>query len=115
MKTDWKSIRDKIVIIIPDADCKVAKSVHQIAGIKEGELIPWNFQPGQKAALQIAELLTPNNKLVHIVDTQPMAQIKDGWDIADAKEDNWTAERVREFIEIDRVIENIAFMKQYQK
>ncbi|MDL2295651.1 hypothetical protein LJC18_02455 [Lachnospiraceae bacterium OttesenSCG-928-E19] len=115
MKSDWKSIRDKIVIIIPDADKKIAKSDNQIPGIKKDELLPWEFQPGQRAALQIAELLAPHNKIVHIVDTQPMTNIKDGWDIADAKEDNWTAEQVREFINIDGIIAGMSMIYNNQK
>lgn len=112
-KTDWSPIKNKIVIIIPDADKKIAKQDMPSTDIKKGDLLPWELQPGQKAALEIANILQKDN-IIHIVDTQQMANIKDGWDIADAQLEGWSEQQVRQFINIDNVIKEHMTIK-YEK
>lgn len=90
-RSDWTPISNKErVIIIPDADNKVSEET--------GVVYPWEKQPGQKAALQIAEILAAQDNKVYIVDTRKMAKAKDGWDMADALADGWDKQRVLEFI-----------------
>lgn len=88
-KTDWSKIQDRDVVIIPDADNKANKET--------GEIIPWEEQPGMKAALQIAKILYDNRCNIKIINTQSMAAQKDGWDIADALADGWAASDMLKF------------------
>ncbi len=117
-KTDWAQIKDKkLVVIIPDADKQYAKIDIPKRGIKKGDLLPWDLQPGQKAALEIAKILTTHNERIVIINTEEMSKIKSGWDIADAKENNWTAKRVFDFMkknaEIYFLNANICYQRQY--
>ena len=90
-RSDWTPISKKErVIIIPDADKKINEDT--------GNVYAWEKQPGQKAALQIAEILSAQDNKVYIVDTRKMADVKDGWDMADALADGWDKQRVLEFI-----------------
>lgn len=70
-KTDWAPLEGRDVIIWPDADNQFDKY---------GKLIPWNEQPGMKAATAIAKRL-PGSR---VLDVSEKAKIKNGWDIADA-------------------------------
>lgn len=88
-KTDWSRIQDRDIVIIPDADHKTDKET--------GELIPWNEQPGMKAALEIAKILYDNRCNIKIINTSSMAEKKDGWDIADALADGWQAKDMLKF------------------
>lgn len=90
-KTDWTPIKNKErVIIIPDADCKEDPATKQT--------LSWNKQPGQKAALEIANILTKQGCNVFIVDTQGQARLKDGWDLADALATGWSKQKVLDLI-----------------
>lgn len=98
-KTDWTSIKNKkIIIIIPDADRKFAMRDIKKLNIKKGDLLPWELQPGQKAALEIAEIVSNLNENVYIVNTEGKSKIKDGWDTDDAKLEGWTKEEFFNFI-----------------
>lgn len=88
-KTDWSKVADRKVVIIPDADAKHNKET--------GELLPWNEQPGMKAALQIAKILYDNRCEVKIINTESQASVKDGWDIADALAEGWKASDMLKF------------------
>jgi putative DNA primase/helicase len=73
-KTDWAPLsRFKNIRIWPDADNQLDKN---------DKLIPWQKQPGMKAALEIAKRLPQSV----ILDTSEMVKVKNGWDIADAQE-----------------------------
>lgn len=65
--------RDGRAIVWPDADKQYDK---------DGKLLPWIKQPGMKAALAIANRL-PGLK---VLDVEALADVKDGYDIADAIE-----------------------------
>ena len=83
-KTDWEPLRNKKIILIPDADNKKG--------------LEWEEQPGMKAMNGIAHILSNKGCSVRIVDTRAMAQIKDGWDIADALEAGMAQEELVKFI-----------------
>ena len=95
-KSDWSVIKDKNVVIVPDADAKKDA---------KGKLIDWSKQCGYEAAVAIAEKLCKDNR-VRIVDTRSKGQIKDGWDLADALEAGepqsdvvaFVKENLREFV-----------------
>lgn len=70
-RTDWAPLEGREVIIWPDADQQTDKA---------GKILPWNEQPGMKAALAILNRL-PGAK---ILDVKEKAKIKNGWDLADA-------------------------------
>ena len=90
-KTDWTPISNKErVIIIPDADMKINQD--------NGQPYPWEEQPGMKASLQIAKILSDQNCNVYFVNTQSQASKKDGWDFADALSEGWEKSKVLEFI-----------------
>ncbi|SFG30006.1 Predicted P-loop ATPase and inactivated derivatives [Duganella sp. CF458] len=78
-KSDWSRIRDRNVILWPDADAKRYKEGHEHAG----ELMPEHEQPGVSAMLKIAEILRAQGCDVFMVDIPPPGQLPDGWDIAD--------------------------------
>ena len=73
-KADWKILKGRSVVIWPDAD-----------------------EPGRKAALTVQEqCVKVGVKSFKIVE--PPKDVKPGWDLADAKVEGWTAEKVLEYI-----------------
>ena len=90
-KTDWSPISNKSrVIIIPDADMKLAP--------ENDQPLPWEKQPGTKAALEIAKIISNQGCTVYLVNTQDQAIKKDGWDFADALAEGWEKNKVLEYI-----------------
>ena len=85
-KADWNVIKERHIIIWPDADSK--------KDITSGELLPWFEQPGMKASLSIAKILKSENPKVVI----PPKNVFDGWDLADAAHEGWTGVKVFEYI-----------------
>jgi putative DNA primase/helicase len=81
-KADWSAIRNRDVILWPDADSKRYKEKHERAG----ELIDEKDQPGMKAMLEIAAILESQGNRIAIVDI-PLPTVAivavDGWDVAD--------------------------------
>lgn len=88
-KADWTVIKDKDVILIPDADNKKNR---------DGSFIEWKKQCGQKAMLEIASILSEQNNKIRLVNTQSKAIEKDGWDLADAREKGLTQKEVVAFV-----------------
>ena len=70
-KTDWSPLTGRTVCIWPDNDT-----------------------PGLKAALAVAVELEQISATVKIV--MPPADVAEGWDLADAEQEGWTVEQVRE-------------------
>lgn len=85
-KVKWDFLKGRTVLIWPDADQKFDK--------KTGELLPPHEQPGMKAAIQIAQLLESEKPKIII----PPKGVTDGWDLADAAEEGWTASKVFDYI-----------------
>lgn len=85
-KADWSQLVGRNVAFIwPDADQKRDK--------KSGELLPSHQQPGMKAALQISMALGLVGCKPKIVI--PPDGVDDGWDLADALEQDWTQEQAQ--------------------
>jgi putative DNA primase/helicase len=76
-------------ILIPDRDAKFEKD--------KVTFRPYAKQPGVKAMNEIANKLQALGCKVSIVD-YVMGESKDGWDLADAKDEGWTAEQVQEMV-----------------
>jgi archaellum biogenesis ATPase FlaH len=71
---DWSPLAGMAVVIWRDAD-----------------------EPGKKAALAVADTLGKIDCTVSVVE--PPADVAEGWDLADALEEGWTAEQVLERID----------------
>jgi len=80
---DWTPLKGRTILLWPDADSKTCQTPRDAAKykVKEGERIPYPFQPGPKAMDGLSHLLnklTPGNiKLLDVSD------LSDGWDAAD--------------------------------
>ena len=72
-KVDWKPLKNRQVILWPDAD-----------------------NPGRKAMREIAAILTAEGCEVKLADPDPDAP--KGWDVADAIVEGWTLDRCRTFL-----------------
>lgn len=88
-KADWSSLRGRKVVIWPDCDAQRDKA---------GELLPEAKQPGMRAAEEIAATLRKLDCQVRIVKIPAPGAKPDGWDVADAIAEGWTAAQVREFM-----------------
>lgn len=86
-KTDWSTLAGRKVLIWPDADRK----------LKDGELIPYEKQPGIRVANEIATVLAPMCPEVKVLDVGFDESRPDGWDVADALQDGWTWAQVKEW------------------
>lgn len=90
-KSDWTPLRGRRVVIWPDCDAKVDKKTQKLKLEPE--------QPGVKTAEKIAKVLLELECEVRIVRTPAPGSVKDGWDIADAVDEGWSAERLQSFIQ----------------
>ena len=87
--SDWQHLQSKDVIIWPDFDLQFYKDNHPRAG----EIMDYNDQPGQRAALEIQKFL-PHAKILDIPRDKPK-----GWDVADALEEGWEDYQFYAFID----------------
>lgn len=88
--SDWQHLQSKDVIIWPDFDLQVYKDNHQRAG----QIMDYDDQPGQRAALEIQKIL-PHAKILDIPRDKPK-----GWDVADAlSDDGWEDYQFYAFID----------------
>lgn len=83
-KTDWTPLIHKEVILIPDADNKKDKTKEE--------------QPGWKAMAELGEHLNNIGCHVKMVDTSSKGEEKDGWDLADALEQNIPQKEIVDFV-----------------
>ena len=87
---DWTPLQSKDVIIWPDFDLQVYKGNHERAG----QIMDYDDQPGQRAALEIKRII-PHAKILNIPRDKPK-----GWDVADAlSDDGWEDYQFYEFID----------------
>jgi predicted P-loop ATPase len=102
-KVDWSRFEegDK-VIIWPDCDAQREKlSKEEIAAgvLKEDKpYLPEQKQPGMATAEKIAAKLQALGCIVRLVQIPAPGDKPDGWDVADAIADGWTAEQVKAFV-----------------
>jgi putative DNA primase/helicase len=87
---DFTPLAGRPVVLWPDADRKVDR--------RTGEVLPSHRQPGIAAMEKIAAKLVELGSDVRIVDLVPLGDVADGWDVADAIEEGWTRERVRDYL-----------------
>jgi len=86
-KADWHLLAEKTVCIWPDAD-----------------------EPGNKAAIKVAELLGAVG-VAEVKVVEPPEDVEKGWDLADAEDEGWGRERVLDFLR--SAIPADAFRKKY--
>lgn len=89
-KHDWTPLKGRNVLLWPDADMQKASAIQaEKLGIKDGEYLPYEEQPGVRAMLCLAALLSDPKGLgcsVKIIDVNRMPA---SWDIADAEAEGW--------------------------
>lgn len=102
-KVDWSRFEegDK-VIIWPDCDAQREKlSKEEVAaGVlkEEKPYLPEQKQPGISTSEKIAAKLQARGCIVRLVQIPAPGEKPDGWDVADAIADGWTAEQVKSFV-----------------
>lgn len=95
-KADWSPLAGRKVIVWPDCDANTDKNT--------GELLPElpeqgrQSQPGIKAAEDIAKILIGIGCAVRIIKVPAPGEVADGWDVADAIDDGWSPDQMREWI-----------------
>lgn len=88
----WDLLKGRKLILWPDADSQEYKNGH----IREGEIMDFVDQPGAGAMIKIYNLVKMKIKDARLVS--PPAEFSDGWDIADAIEAGWNAEKILAFV-----------------
>jgi putative DNA primase/helicase len=78
-KADWSALAGRRVTLWADADAKLYKAGHALAG----QLMPEDKQPGMSTMLKLAELLRAQDCAVALVDIPAPGVQPDGWDVAD--------------------------------
>lgn len=93
--TDWSPMAGRPVLLIPDADRKIAKTDREAAkaGVAAGEMLPYEFQVGPAAMNEVAAKLQAVGCQVRIVDVDIDLEKSDGWDLADAEAEGWGFDR----------------------
>lgn len=97
---DWQPLAGRSVALWPDADRKIAKTAAQAAkaGVAQGEMLPYLQQPGPATMDGIAELLAALDCKVRVIDVGLDEARTDGWDVADAEADGWTADQAFDWL-----------------
>ncbi|MCK5450225.1 MAG: hypothetical protein KAI70_00515 [Candidatus Omnitrophica bacterium] len=88
----WLPLKNRKVIFWPDADSQKYENSHKNAG-EERAFVD---QPGPMAMIKIYNMVVRGVKGARIIVPPP--PYRDGWDIADAIESGWDAEKVLDFI-----------------
>lgn len=103
-KIDWEPLAGCNIYAWPDCDAHREKLTKQEldAGIDPNTkpLLPEHEQSGIKAMLKVRDkllALNPNTQF-KLVDIPKPGQVPSGWDIADAINEGWDANRLRNFI-----------------
>lgn len=83
-KADWTPIFGRKVLIWPDRDYQKVQNKRQgeQLGLEIGDLIPYEHQPGTKAAIGLAELLFKHCPEIKIINVEQ--EEMEGFDAADA-------------------------------
>jgi hypothetical protein len=102
-KHDWEILRNyrgrSPIILWPDADSQTATERHaRILKIPVGTELPYTEQPGQRAMLSLARLLSNPMGLNLPVALVHVSSQGNGWDAADALDDGWTSLQARQWI-----------------
>ena len=99
----WGWLMGRVVYLWPDCDAKRARlsKAERDAGaaLDTKPLLPADKQPGMQAMVHIGTLLAADQGCtVHLCQIPAPGAVADGWDIADAIDQGWDAERVRAVI-----------------
>jgi putative DNA primase/helicase len=102
-KADWSWLAGRRVTLWPDADSKRVRLSRQEreSGVDPDTkpLLPAADQPGMKCMLGIGRLLADKHGCsVTICSIPKPGDVSDGWDVADAIAQGWTADQVRAFV-----------------
>ena len=89
----WDALRGRKIILWPDADSQRYKENHERAG----EIMDFVDQPGAATMIKIYNLTKKKIKGARLV--KPPRQFLNGWDIADAVENNWDLKKIIKFIQ----------------
>lgn len=109
-KASWGWLMGRTVYLWPDCDAKRVKltRAEREANVDPNSkpLLPEAKQPGMRAMMAIGALLVAEfGCTVFMCDVPKPGAVADGWDLADAIEQGWTADQVRAFIRGARVFE----------
>lgn len=96
-RADWSPIYGRQILIWPDADLLIADTEEKAkkANVALGEIMPYDFQAGIKCAREIAHLLSPHCPQVKIIEVGMDYNRAAGWDAADALEEGWDWETLK--------------------
>ena len=99
----WGWLKGRTVVLWPDCDAQRERlsKAERDAGVAKGTkpLLPAHKQPGMAAMVHIGSLLVADQACaVSICKIPAPGAVGDGWDIADAIAQGWTADQVRDFI-----------------
>lgn len=85
-KTDWSVLSGRKVLIWPDRDFQVAKTERQANefGVEIGEVIPYQYQPGTKAAAGIAQIIYKYAAEIKVINVETDHYDIEGFDAHDA-------------------------------
>lgn len=93
-QVDWTKLHGRRLLLWPDADRHIAKSQEEAAkhGVKVGDVLPYEAQPGPAAMAAIAGMLYGQVPEIKVIDAGIDGEREDGWDAADAVAGGWTWE-----------------------
>lgn len=104
-KADVAALAERTVkkaLLWPDCDAKREKltKAEKAAGVDPGAkpLLPEDQQPGVKAMTALAGRLHALGYKVWMIDIPPPGERPDGWDVADAIAEGWTAATLTEYL-----------------
>ena len=104
-KADFTSLAERPVkkaLLWPDCDAKREKltKAEKEAGVDPASkpLLPLDKQPGMKAMLAVTERLHALGYMVWMIEIPAPGEKPDGWDIADAIAEGWTAATLTDYL-----------------
>lgn len=84
---DWSVLAGRAVTLWPDHDLhKATEANAERSGVKPGQTLPYEFQPGRRAMEAAGTILAALGATVRIVEVGLSPDLADGWDAADALE-----------------------------
>lgn len=103
VKADWSVIQNRNVLIWPDTDSNLSRD--------KKTFLPFEKQPGVKAALQIHEILSAQGCNVNFIKIELPGVIADGWDIADAISEGLSGQKLIDWM-TDRITDKNGLIGQ---
>lgn len=101
-KAAWSVLMGRTVFLWPDCDAKrfpLTKGEREAGVQAESKpLLPEHKQPGMAAMVGIAQRLVEEGCTLFLCPVPAPGKVADGWDVADAIAQGWTADQVRAFV-----------------